>query len=80
MPSFELLHRFQPQTSFDWKTLKEPATVRERLNQEEAQSLAKSMHQAWETAKAIMKKAQEKKERDANQHRRRVDFQVGDKV
>jgi transposase InsO family protein len=80
MSPFELLHGFQPRTSFDWKTLKEPATVRERLNREEAQALAKSMHHAWETAKTIMKQAQEKKEQDVNRHRREVDFQVGDKV
>jgi len=80
MQPFELLHGFQPRTSFDWKTPKEPATVRERLNQEEAQALAKSMHHAWETAKEVMKQAQEKKEQDVNRHRREVDFQVGDKV
>ena len=38
------------------------------------------MHGAWETAQAIIKKAQEKKEVDVNQHRREVDFHVGDKV
>jgi hypothetical protein len=38
------------------------------------------MHDAWETAKGIMKKAQEKKERDVNRHRRDVDFDVKDKV
>ena len=77
---FELLHAYPPRTSFDWKTPKEPATVRERLNQEEAQALAKRMHDAWETARSIMKQAQEKKERDVNCHRREVDFQVDDKV
>ena len=66
--------------SFDWKTPKEPATVRERLNQDEAQELAKRMHDAWETARTIMKQSQDKKERDVNRHRREVDFQVGDKV
>jgi hypothetical protein len=80
MPQFELLHGYQPRTSFDWKTPKEPATVRERLNREEAQTLAKSMHHAWETAKAIMERAQEKKKQDVDRHRREVDFQVGDKV
>jgi len=69
MLPFELLHGFQPRTSFDWKTPKEPATVRERLNQEEAQALAKSMHHAWATAKTIIKQAQEKKEQDVNRHR-----------
>jgi hypothetical protein len=80
MPPFKLLHRYQPWTSFDWKTPKEPATVRERLSQKEAQALAKSMHHAWETAKTIMEKAQEKKQQDVNRHRWEVDFQVGNKV
>ena len=78
MAPFELLHGYQPRMSFDWKTPKEPATARERLNQEEAQTLAKSMHNAWETAKTIMKKSQGKKERDVNRHRQEVDFKVGD--
>jgi hypothetical protein len=38
------------------------------------------MHHAWETAQAIIKKSQEKKERDVNQHRREIDFQKNDKV
>ena len=80
MALFKLLHRFQPRTSFDQKTLKEPATVHERLNQEEAQALAKSMHNAQETARSIMKQAQEKKEQDVNCYCQEVDFQVDDKV
>ena len=77
---FELLHGYQPWTSFDWKTPKELATACKRLNQGEAQALAKSMYYAQETAKTIMKKAQEKKEQDVNRYRQEVDFQVGDKV
>ena len=80
MSLFELLYAYQPRTSFDWRSPQKPATARERLSREEAQTLAKSMHHAWETAKAIMKKSQEKKERDVNQHRREIDFQVGDRV
>ena len=57
MPPFELLHGFQPRTSFDWKTPKDPATAWERLSREEAQVLAKSIHYTWEIAKTIMKKA-----------------------
>jgi hypothetical protein len=38
------------------------------------------MHYVWEAAEAIMKKAQEKKERNVNHHQQEVDFQVGDKV
>ena len=80
MALFKLLHRFQLRTSFDQKTLKEPATIYKRLNQEEAQALAKSMHNAQETARLIMKQAQEKKEQDVNRYYQEVDFQVDDKV
>ena len=80
MSPFELLYGYQPRTSFDWKMPKEPTTVRERLNREEAQALARTMHQGWETARTIMQQAQEKANRDANRHRREIDFQVGDYV
>jgi hypothetical protein len=80
MSPFELLHGYKPRTSFDWDRPTEPVTARERLSHEEAQTFAKRMHGAWETAQTIMKKAQEKKEADVNRHRREVDFQVGDKV
>ena len=38
------------------------------------------MYQGWETARTIMEKAQEKASRNANRHRREIDFQVGDDV
>ena len=80
MSPYELLYGHSPRTSFDWKNSPEPATAREHLNREEAQSLAKIMHQGWETARTIMEKAQEKASRNANRHRREIDFQVGDDV
>jgi predicted aspartyl protease len=80
MSPFELLYGYQPRTSFDWKTPKEPTTVKERLNREEAQALAKNMHQVWETARTIIQQAQEKASQNVNRHRREVDFQVGDYV
>jgi len=55
-------------------------TTRERLNRDEARELAKVMHQGWETARTIMQQAQEKASRNANRHRREVDFKVGDDV
>jgi hypothetical protein len=80
MSPFELLNGYQARTSFDWNRPKEPATVRERLSYDEAQGFARTMHEAWETARAIMKKAQEKNERDTNRDRRQIDFGEGDKV
>jgi hypothetical protein len=60
MPPFELLYGYQPRTSFEWQSPKNPATARERLSQEEAQAFARTMHQAWEAARTTMRQAQEK--------------------
>jgi transposase InsO family protein len=79
MSPFELLNAYPPRTSFDWQT--PPAnTPRERLNQQEAQEVVKTLQQAWETARTIMKQAQDKKRRDVDPHRRQPDFKVEDKV
>ena len=80
MSPFKLLHGFQPRTSFDWRPPKDPTTAREHLSWEEAQALARSMHHAWETAKTIIRKSQEKMEQDVNCHRREVDFKKDDNI
>ena len=36
------------------------------------------MHNAWSVAKGFIQKAQAKKQRDIDRHRREVDFEVGD--
>lgn len=79
MSPFELLNAYPPRTSFDWQTPL-ASTPREQLNQQEAQEVVRTLQQAWETARTIMKQAQDKKRRDVDPHRRQVDFQVGDKV
>ena len=56
------------------------ATPREKLNQEEGQRVVRTLQGAWETARRIIKEAQEKKERDVNSYRRLVDFKPKDKV
>jgi hypothetical protein len=80
MSPFELLKGYRPRSTWDWDRPKEATTARELLNWDQATEFARRMHDAWETAKGIMKKAQEKKERDVNRHRRDVDFDVKDKV
>ena len=80
MSPFELLYGYSPHTSFDWKRPQEPATARERLNRDEARELARTMHHRWETARTIIQQAQEKAKRNADRHRREIDFQVGDNV
>jgi hypothetical protein len=76
----ELEMGYLPCTSFDWDRPTEPLTVRERLSQEEAQQYAKRLEQAWEVACKNIKKAQDTMETQANQHRRKPDFDVGDTV
>jgi transposase InsO family protein len=79
MSPFELLNAYPPRTSFDWK-MPTTMTAREQLNREEAQQTVRTLQEAWETARAIMSRAQEKKQQDVDPHRRPVDFQVGEKV
>jgi hypothetical protein len=79
-PPFDLLYGYTARTSFDWNRPEEPVSTRERLNRDEAQAYAQKLHEAWETARAIMARSQQKKERDVNQHRRPIDFEVGDQV
>jgi hypothetical protein len=79
MSPFELLNGYPPRTSFDWDT-PTAATPKEKLNQEEAKKVVKKLQEAWETARTIMKEAQDKKRRDIDPHRREVDFNVGDRV
>ena len=80
MSPFQLIYGYEPRTSYDWKRMEPPTNTAVKLNHELAQRYAKRMHEGWETAKGIMAEAQAKKERDANRHRRDVDFDVGDKV
>ena len=68
MSPFELLNAYPPRTSFDWR-VPTTATPREKLNREEAQEVVRTLQGAWKTARGIMRRAQEKKERDVNPHR-----------
>ena len=79
MSPYELLNGRLPRTSFDWNT---PATavVAEKIDQERAKQVAGRMHKAIEYAQGCMGRAQDKKRRDIDPHRRLIDFEVGDKV
>ncbi len=56
------------------------STPKERLNRDEAKALVSRIHSSWEAAQGNMTKSQEQYTRQANKHRREVDFAVGDKV
>ena len=52
----------------------------EKLNYQDALSLATRIYKAWEVAKANIKKAQERMIKSTGAHRRPINWQVGDKV
>jgi len=79
MSPYELLNGRLPRTSFDWNT-PEASSPTEQLNQQEARKVATRMHNAIEQGKTLMTKAQETMQRNANRHRRPVDFGPEDKV
>jgi transposase InsO family protein len=81
MSPYELLNGYPPRTSFDWAPPSNaPANASVKLSQERARAVASRMEQALEKGRESIRKAQEKKERDVNAHRRPVDFGVKDKV
>ncbi|KAI1001697.1 hypothetical protein K3495_g6500 [Podosphaera aphanis] len=77
---YQLLHGHPPRLSFDWTAPKKPEDARLRLARGEAEEIVRKMKQAWEWVRARMEKAQQKKQRDINPHRREPDFKIGDKV
>jgi hypothetical protein len=79
MTPYQLKHGVEPRNSWDWKSPK-PATPIEKLNLDDAVSLASRMHRVWQVAEDNIKKAQEKMRRHVNQHRRSIDWQPGDRV
>jgi transposase InsO family protein len=77
---FEVLNGYAPTTSYDWNRPKEPLTAREKLSVEEATAFAKRMHFTWDTARSLLRKAQERMEASVNKHRRDINFGVNDWV
>lgn len=79
MSPYQILYGSEPRQSWDWTT---PSSVKptERLSYQEAKALATRMHAAWELAKSNMESAQERMRKAVNQHRRPVDWDVGDMV
>jgi transposase InsO family protein len=71
---------YEPRTSFDWESPVSASTPKERLNRTEAKALIERLHKSWEQAKTGMQQSQQRYAKQANKHRREVDFGVGDKV
>ena len=75
-------HGYNPRTSFDWESAlsAQEVTPKERLNQQDARTLIKHLHQCWQVAQGNMKQAQDRYAIQANKHRREPNFSVSDKV
>jgi transposase InsO family protein len=82
LPPIQVELGYVPRTSFDWSrpVTDEPVSVRKQLSRDEAIQFARRMHGAWEVARKGIQKAQEAQRRQANKHRRPVDFQANDQV
>lgn len=78
---FQVEFGYEPRTSFDWEPrVREPVPATERLNREQAQQMARRMEEVWKFAATSMERAQARQKKQADKHRREVDFQVGDSV
>jgi hypothetical protein len=78
---FELEFGYRPRMHFDWKErTKKAATARERLTREEAQIFAARANEAVQWARTNLERAQARQSTQANKHRRKPDFAVGDQV
>jgi hypothetical protein len=79
---FQVEFGYEPRTSFDWDrpATDKPLTAREKLNIDEAQAFSHRMKDAWDVARSNMGKAQIQQKKQANRHRREVDFEKGDLV
>jgi transposase InsO family protein len=71
---------YEARTSFDWETPVSASTPKERLNRDEAKAMVTRIHDSWKAAQVTMARSQERYTKQANKHRRPVDFTVGDKV
>jgi hypothetical protein len=71
---------YEPRTTFDWTRPDNPPTVQGRLSQQEARDWVKRIQDTWETARNSLQRTQEAQQRQANKHRRPVDFGPKDYV
>ena len=69
---------YEPRTSFDWRAASPPRDL--KIEQQEAQKWLKGMQDVWNWARAEMAKAQTRQRIQANKHRRKEDFGIGDYV
>jgi transposase InsO family protein len=71
---------YEPRMSFDWDQAPAATTAVSRLNQAAAQDHAHKLQEVWDFVRSNMQKSQERQKKQADKHRRDVDFDVGDYV
>lgn len=74
---------YEPRTSFDWSSpapTPSPDSPSMQLSRDRAQALARRIESVWQIARSGMKHSQLDSCRQADRHRRPVDFDVGDLV
>lgn len=78
---FQVEFGYEPRTSFDWEPrVQDPRPPSEELNREQARQMAQRMEDIWKFAATLMERAQARQKKQADKHRREVDFEVGDFV
>ena len=65
---------------FDWETLIEACTLKEKLNRIKAKNLVERLHESWSVAQGNIARLQERYAKQANKHYRVIDFRVSNKV
>ena len=71
---------YEPRLSIDWDQAGKPSSRKERINREEADQFVQRMQEIWDLVKGSMQRAQERQKKQADRHRREIDFDVGDSV
>lgn len=71
---------YEPRLSIDWVQSKGPVSVKEKINREDAQKLVKRLETIWGLAKGLIQRFQVRQKKQADRHRREIDFGVRDKV
>lgn len=71
---------YEPRTSFDWRPLPQNLPREELLNREAARERINQMKDVWEHVRNRLGRAQDAQRKQANRHRRKPDFDVGDRV
>ena len=68
-----------PRMSFNVVDLSD-TTTRERINKKKAIDISESMQSIWKYAQESLTKAQTSQSNQANKHRKKVSYDIGDKV